>query len=177
MKSDKADKRPDFASSCRFFVGLALVLAGFGIFPDLKVKELLPERKAAGEAVYRWGMDEGTGNSGLYRSSSMAEPAFIPQPLPEKLKPFFHYPMDVNRVSVELLQTVPGIGEALAGRIVRARQRQGAFHRLDELGHIPGIGQAKLARLKRYLTTDSAPIFLPPRNFSYPTATSRSVRY
>ncbi len=68
--------------------------------------------------------------------------------------------MDINRVSADLLQTVPGIGEKLAARILLRRQEKGGFRKLDELGRIEGIGPGKLASLEKYLTCNSSPILL-----------------
>jgi len=48
--------------------------------------------------------------------------------------------VDVNTASVEELQDLPGIGEALAGRIVAHRAEHGPFETLDDLAAVSGIG-------------------------------------
>lgn len=55
--------------------------------------------------------------------------------------------LDVNSANSEELQALPGIGPALAERILEVRARQGRFTAVEELLEIPGIGPATLARL------------------------------
>ena len=49
--------------------------------------------------------------------------------------------VDLNRCSVEDLVTIPGIGRALAQRIVDFRNSRGQFHSVNELRQVPGIGR------------------------------------
>lgn len=56
--------------------------------------------------------------------------------------------ISVNGADSVTLLALPGIGPALAGRIVRAREEDGAFRSLDELARVPGIGPATVARLR-----------------------------
>lgn len=55
--------------------------------------------------------------------------------------------VSVNRARAEELEAVPGIGPALARRIVAYRP----FRTLDELVRVPGIGARTLERLRPYL--------------------------
>jgi competence ComEA-like helix-hairpin-helix protein len=57
-------------------------------------------------------------------------------------------PVDVNRASVTELTALPGIGPALAERIVAAREEDGRFRSVDDLLRVSGIGPAKLERLR-----------------------------
>lgn len=161
MRSEREAKRPDFKETGRVFVWLALFLGCWGA-----VCELLPAKSAPNPAAqktdvsYRWGKAEGRKIGALFRISGNEKISIADQPLPEKLKPFFFYPMDINRVSADLLQIVPGIGDKLADRIIRRRQEQGDFRDLAELGRIEGIGKKKLARLEDFLTCDPSPILL-----------------
>lgn len=59
--------------------------------------------------------------------------------------------IDVNRADVADLQRLPGIGPALAARIVEAR-RQRLFGSLDDLQRVSGIGAATVARLRDVAT-------------------------
>jgi competence protein ComEA len=59
--------------------------------------------------------------------------------------------VDVNGVDAGELARVPGIGRAIAGRIVELRDREGAFTSLDELLDVAGMTQSRLARARPYL--------------------------
>jgi competence protein ComEA len=61
-------------------------------------------------------------------------------------------PLDLNRASAEELMRLPGVGPAIAGRIVRARVERGGFRTVDELVEVSGIGPATLARLRPLVT-------------------------
>ena len=52
------------------------------------------------------------------------------------------------------LDTLPGIGEVLAGRIVAYREAHGPFPSVDALDHVEGIGEGTLAPIRRYLTAE-----------------------
>jgi competence protein ComEA len=61
--------------------------------------------------------------------------------------------VDLNSATAQELTRLPGIGEALAGRIVAYREENGPFARLEDLLNVPGIGEATLdgiyARMER----------------------------
>lgn len=57
-------------------------------------------------------------------------------------------PIDLNRAGTAELESLPGIGPALAGRIVETRLERGGFRAIDELLEVPGIGPAVLERLR-----------------------------
>lgn len=59
--------------------------------------------------------------------------------------------VDLNRADLEGLQELPGIGPALAERILVARQER-LFTSLDDLERVPGIGPATLGRLRPHAT-------------------------
>lgn len=59
--------------------------------------------------------------------------------------------VDVNRATTAELERLPGIGPALAGRIVAHRATVGRFSTLDDLVAVPGIGPATLERLRPHL--------------------------
>jgi competence ComEA-like helix-hairpin-helix protein len=63
--------------------------------------------------------------------------------------------IDVNSASVEDLQSLPGIGPALAERIVEARQEQ-MFTSLDDLVRVRGIGDATVERLRPHASVGGA---------------------
>jgi competence protein ComEA len=57
-------------------------------------------------------------------------------------------PVDLNRAGPEELQTLPGIGPALAERILESRKREGPFRSAEDLLRVRGIGPATLARFR-----------------------------
>lgn len=61
--------------------------------------------------------------------------------------------VDINRADAARLETLPGIGPALAQAIVRWRTDNGGFAVIDDLQLVPGIGPAKLAGLQDLVTT------------------------
>jgi competence protein ComEA len=56
-------------------------------------------------------------------------------------------PLDLNRATAEDLEGLPGIGPALAARILAARQER-LFSSIEDLERVPGIGPATLQRLR-----------------------------
>lgn len=56
--------------------------------------------------------------------------------------------VDLNQAGVEALDGLPGIGPALAERIVESRRTEGPFRRLDDLLRVRGIGPVVLERLR-----------------------------
>ena len=62
----------------------------------------------------------------------------------------FSIPLDLNRVSIEDLCLVPGIGESLAREIVAYREKRKGFQSTDELKKVKGIGEKKYQSLKNF---------------------------
>lgn len=56
-------------------------------------------------------------------------------------------PVNLNRASLEELQTLPGVGAVLAQRIVREREENGPFAYPQDLLCVKGIGQKTLQKL------------------------------
>jgi competence protein ComEA len=59
--------------------------------------------------------------------------------------------LDLNRATKAELRLIPGLGDALAQRIVDHRERSGPFHSVDELRKVAGIGPKTLDRLRHCL--------------------------
>lgn len=60
--------------------------------------------------------------------------------------------LDINTASLVNLMAIPGISRTTAGRIISRRETFGPFADLGELLLVPGIGPARLERIKKYLT-------------------------
>ena len=67
----------------------------------------------------------------------------------------FNIPLDLNRVSMEDLCLLPGIGESLAREIVAHREKRRGFRSVEELKNIKGIGDKKYQSLKNFLIAGS----------------------
>lgn len=58
----------------------------------------------------------------------------------------------LNSATREQLESLPGIGPVLAGRIIEQRDQRGGFSSLADLIEVPGVGPATLARLRTRLS-------------------------
>ena len=61
-------------------------------------------------------------------------------------------PLNLNRATEQDFDALPGIGPQLAERIMEYRQSVGAFHSLEELRAVKGIGEKKFERIRSLVT-------------------------
>jgi competence protein ComEA len=61
--------------------------------------------------------------------------------------------VNVNTATPEELETLPGIGEVLAGAIVAYREEHGPFSSVDQLLDVSGIGEITLEEIRELVTT------------------------
>ncbi len=58
--------------------------------------------------------------------------------------------ININTASAAELTGLPGVGPAIAARIVEYRQLHGRFSSVDDLSNVKGIGPKKLEKLRPY---------------------------
>lgn len=61
--------------------------------------------------------------------------------------------IDLNTATDEQLQTLPGVGPAMAQHILAWRQQHGRFDSISQLQDVDGIGDGRYAKLKDLVTT------------------------
>ncbi len=64
--------------------------------------------------------------------------------------------ININTATEAELELLPGVGPALAARIIAHRTEHGAFSSVDRLDDVKGIGAAKLARIRPLVCVDDA---------------------
>jgi comEA protein len=60
-------------------------------------------------------------------------------------------PIPINTATLEQLDSLPGIGPALAARIIQFREENGPFKSIDDLLNVRGIGPALLAKIRDHI--------------------------
>ena len=63
-------------------------------------------------------------------------------------------PVDINTADADTLDTLPGIGPALAERIIAYREEHGPFESGEELMEVKGIGEATYEGLAEWITVE-----------------------
>lgn len=58
----------------------------------------------------------------------------------------------LNSASASELETLPGVGPVLAERILAFRESKGSFASIEDLLDVPGIGEAKLAAIRDFVS-------------------------
>lgn len=60
--------------------------------------------------------------------------------------------VNINTAAPEELQTLHGVGPAIAHRIVEYREANGGFKSAEELVKVRGIGEAKFQKIKNQIS-------------------------
>ena len=61
--------------------------------------------------------------------------------------------VNLNTANEPELESLPGVGEVTAGRIIEYREANGPFHSVDDLVHIQGISMKTINGLRDLVTT------------------------
>lgn len=59
--------------------------------------------------------------------------------------------VNINTATQSELENLPGVGEAIANRIIEYRQQNGKFSKIEDLQNVKGIGDAKFNNMKEYV--------------------------
>ena len=62
--------------------------------------------------------------------------------------------VNINSADIELLKTLPGVGDVLGQRILDKREELGKFTSIDQLNDVSGIGDKKFSDIKGKVTID-----------------------
>lgn len=62
--------------------------------------------------------------------------------------------ININEASREELETLPGVGPALAGRVVEHRARYGPFRRAEHLLMVRGFSDTRFRQLRPLIRVD-----------------------
>lgn len=65
--------------------------------------------------------------------------------------------IDLNRASQSELESLPGIGPVLAGRIIAYRQANGPFLKVEDLVGVEGIGPSVMKKIEGLVTVGGIP--------------------
>jgi competence ComEA-like helix-hairpin-helix protein len=79
-------------------------------------------------------------------------------------------PVDLNTAGTAALEALPGVGPALAARIVEDRAANGPFYRVEELDRVSGVGDALLRDLGPLITVGQPGDPPPPAPIDLNTA-------
>ena len=60
--------------------------------------------------------------------------------------------ISINTASIELLMTLPGIGESKAKNIIEYREEKGPFIKITDIMNVTGIGESIFEKIKDYIT-------------------------
>jgi len=62
--------------------------------------------------------------------------------------------ININLASKDELTSLPRVGPAIAEKIIKYRQKEGPFKRIEELDNVSGIGEAIMEQLKDLITVE-----------------------
>jgi len=74
--------------------------------------------------------------------------ALAPLAAAQNTKPQSTEKVNLNTATLDQLQTLPGIGPAMAKRVVEYRTKVGKFTKIEEILNVKGIGEKRFQQMK-----------------------------
>ena len=90
----------------------------------------------------------GLGVAGSHAGTLAQERMAAPQKVATVVAP----PVNLNTATAAQLEGLPGVGPALAARILEYRQKNGSFKKVEDLMNVKGIGEKSFLKLKPLVT-------------------------
>jgi competence protein ComEA len=76
----------------------------------------------------------------------------VPNETSKRTQSSIYNQIDINTATLEVLDTLPGVGPVTAQNIIDYRTNKGQFTNTEELMNVPGIGQAMFDKIKELIT-------------------------
>lgn len=67
--------------------------------------------------------------------------------------PIIGHKININTADKEMIAMLDGIGDVLAERIVKYRNENGPFDKIEDIMNVSGIGEKKFDQIAEYITT------------------------
>lgn len=138
-----------------------------GVYQLSKGKRIIDAVKAAGEATEQAILDAVNLAAPIYDGQKIIIPCFIEggergNQIRESDDLNLNYPeyfysqksnlININISSARELESLDGIGQVLAERIVEYRKNNGFFDRIEDIKNVSGIGEKKFDAIKEMIT-------------------------
>lgn len=62
--------------------------------------------------------------------------------------------ININKANEDTLEMLPGIGEAIAGNIIKYRRENGDFKTIEDIKNVPKIGDKTFEKIKGKITVE-----------------------
>lgn len=116
-----------------------------GLKPDANMKEVnLASKLEDGMKIYIPSNTEQEVQENNNNTSSIMQNSMTNKKQTSKI--------NINTASQEELDSLPGIGESTALKIIKYRKENGKFSKIEDLKNVSGIGEAKFNQLKDLIT-------------------------
>jgi len=146
MNRDRQDSERDHHLAdhrISILLGLAFCLVLINVFSMFSFKWTANNEPAVSLTI---------NSTGLAIASETIDYQNVTRSMVVNFTPFFFQPVPVNHASVEMLTTIPGVGQVLAEAIINRRQKSGLFSRPQDLINVHGIGQKRMVWLAKHLS-------------------------